>query len=115
MQYIDELGYPPINKLGADGLFQILSYRYERGAALITTNRVYSQWASTFNCEFSPAGREPGPDRQRHLAVAAAGEGLPVPTGLDLQGQQARAAGGGVRPAGSDADLRPRHPDGERP
>ena len=46
---IDELGYLPIDKFGADGLFQILSHRYERGATLITTNRVYSQWASIFN------------------------------------------------------------------
>ncbi len=46
---IDELGYLPIDKTGADGLFQILSHRYERGATLITTNRVYSQWAGIFN------------------------------------------------------------------
>ena len=46
---IDELGYLPIDKSGADGLFQILSHRYERGATLITTNRVYSQWAGIFN------------------------------------------------------------------
>ena len=46
---IDELGYLPIDKFGADGLFQILSHRYERGATLITTNRVYSQWAGIFN------------------------------------------------------------------
>ena len=46
---IDELGYLPIDKFGADCLFQILSHRYERGATLITTNRVYKHWASIFN------------------------------------------------------------------
>ncbi len=46
---IDELGYLPIDKFGADCLFQILSHRYERGATLITTNRVYKQWAGIFN------------------------------------------------------------------
>ena len=46
---IDELGYLPMDKFGADGLFQILSHCGERGATLITTNRVYSQWASIFN------------------------------------------------------------------
>jgi DNA replication protein DnaC len=46
---IDELGYLPIDKFGADCLFQIISHRYERGATLITTNRVYKQWASIFN------------------------------------------------------------------
>lgn len=46
---IDELGYLPIDKFGADCLFQIISHRYERGATLITTNRVYKQWASIFD------------------------------------------------------------------
>ena len=46
---IDELGYLPIDKFGADCLFQIISHRYERGSTLITTNRVYKQWAGIFN------------------------------------------------------------------
>lgn len=46
---IDELGYLPIDKFGADGLFQIISQRYERGATLVTTNRIYKHWASIFN------------------------------------------------------------------
>jgi DNA replication protein DnaC len=46
---IDELGYLPIDKFGADCLFQIISHRYERGATLLTTNRVYKQWATIFN------------------------------------------------------------------
>ena len=46
---VDELGYLPIDKFGADCLFQIISHRYERGATLITTNRTYKQWASIFN------------------------------------------------------------------
>ena len=39
----------PTEKFGADCLFQILSHRYERGATLITTNRIYKQWAGIFN------------------------------------------------------------------
>jgi DNA replication protein DnaC len=31
--FIDELGYLPIDKLGADLLFQIISGRYERGSS----------------------------------------------------------------------------------
>ena len=33
----------------ADLLFQILSQRYERGSAVITTNRVYRKWPENFN------------------------------------------------------------------
>ena len=46
---IDEFGYLPIDKFGADCLFQIISHRYERGATLVTTNRIYKHWASIFN------------------------------------------------------------------
>ncbi|MGA8185197.1 MAG: IS21-like element helper ATPase IstB [Terriglobia bacterium] len=46
---LDELGYLPIDKAGADLLFQIVSRRYERGALVITSNRVFKQWAEIFN------------------------------------------------------------------
>jgi DNA replication protein DnaC len=46
---IDELGYLPIDKLGADFLFQIISQRYEHGAIIITSNRVYKHWPEIFN------------------------------------------------------------------
>jgi len=46
---LDELGYLPIDKNGADLLFQIISERYERGAIVITTNRVFKEWPKIFN------------------------------------------------------------------
>jgi DNA replication protein DnaC len=46
---IDELGYLPIDKIGADLLFQIISGRYEKGSTLITTNQLYKNWARIFN------------------------------------------------------------------
>jgi DNA replication protein DnaC len=46
---LDELGYLPIDKTGADLLFQIISHRYERGASIITSNRVYKKWPEIFN------------------------------------------------------------------
>ena len=46
---IDELGYLPIDKHGADALFQIISQRYEHGANIITSNRAYKQWPEIFN------------------------------------------------------------------
>jgi DNA replication protein DnaC len=46
---VDELGYLPIDKLGADLLFQIISQRYERAPMVITTNRVYKYWSQIFN------------------------------------------------------------------
>ena len=46
---LDELGYLPIDKTGADLLFQIFSNRYERGSMIITTNRAFKDWAEVFN------------------------------------------------------------------
>lgn len=46
---LDELGYLPIDKIGADLLFQIISQRYEQGSIIITTNKVFKDWASIFN------------------------------------------------------------------
>jgi DNA replication protein DnaC len=46
---LDELGYLPIDKTGADLLFTIISERYERGSIIITTNRVFKDWPQIFN------------------------------------------------------------------
>jgi len=46
---LDELGYLPIDKTGADLLFQIISHRYERASLIVTTNRVYKRWPEIFN------------------------------------------------------------------
>ena len=46
---VDELGYLPIDKHGADLLFQVISQRYERGSLILTTNQPYKNWARIFN------------------------------------------------------------------
>ena len=46
---IDELGYLPIDKLGADLLFQVFSLRYERGSTIVTTNKPFKNWPDIFN------------------------------------------------------------------
>jgi DNA replication protein DnaC len=46
---VDELGYLPMDKRGADLIFQVISARYERGASIITTNTAYKQWPRVFN------------------------------------------------------------------
>ncbi len=39
----------PIDKLGADLLFQIISERYERGSIVVTINRAFKRWPEIFN------------------------------------------------------------------
>jgi len=49
MLVIDELGYLPVDRVGAELIFQVLSERYEKASTVITTNRVYKHWAKTFD------------------------------------------------------------------
>ena len=46
---VDELGYLPIDKLGANLLFQIISKRYETGSILLTGNRAFKEWPKIFD------------------------------------------------------------------
>ena len=46
---LDELGYLPIDKTGADLLFQVISHRYERGSIIVTSNRAFKHWPEIFN------------------------------------------------------------------
>jgi DNA replication protein DnaC len=46
---VDELGYLPIDQIGANLLFQVFSARYEHASTIITTNRPFKDWAHTFN------------------------------------------------------------------
>jgi DNA replication protein DnaC len=46
---LDEMGYLPIDKTGADLLFQIISKRYEQGSIVLTSNRVFKKWPEIFN------------------------------------------------------------------
>jgi hypothetical protein len=46
---LDELGYLPIDKAGADLLFQVISLRYEQGAIVVTSNRAFKEWPKICN------------------------------------------------------------------
>ena len=48
---IDELGFVPLSKTGAELLFELISQRYERGATLITSNLPFDEWTETFGSE----------------------------------------------------------------
>ncbi len=45
---LDELGYVPFSKEGAELLFQILAERHERGSVIITTNLGFADWTQVF-------------------------------------------------------------------
>jgi DNA replication protein DnaC len=48
---LDELGYLPIDKRGADLLFQVVAARYESGSIVISTNRPFREWGALFDVD----------------------------------------------------------------
>ncbi len=48
---IDELGFVPLSKTGAELLFEIISQRYERGSIVITSNLPFDEWTEVFGSE----------------------------------------------------------------
>jgi len=48
---IDELGYVPLSKTGAELLFEVFSQRYERGSTLLTSNLPFNEWTEILGSE----------------------------------------------------------------
>ncbi len=48
---VDEVGYLPIDKRGADLLFQVVAARYEVGSIVISTNRPFREWGKLFDVD----------------------------------------------------------------
>ncbi len=45
---VDEVGYLPLDPLGATIFFQLVSARYERGSIIVTSNKSYTDWGAVF-------------------------------------------------------------------
>jgi chromosomal replication initiation ATPase DnaA len=48
---VDELGFVPLSKTGAELLFEMLSQRYERGSTLVTSNLSFAEWTEVLGSE----------------------------------------------------------------
>ena len=48
---IDELGFVPLSRTGAELLFEVFSQRYERGSIMVTTNLPFDEWTEVFGSE----------------------------------------------------------------
>ncbi|MBI4708483.1 MAG: ATP-binding protein [Candidatus Omnitrophica bacterium] len=45
---VDEIGYLPIDNLGASLFFQFITSRYEKGAIILSSNKSFSNWGQIF-------------------------------------------------------------------
>ena len=48
---VDELGYVPLSKTGAELLFEIFSQRYEQGSTMVTSNLPFNEWTEVLGSE----------------------------------------------------------------
>ena len=48
---LDELGYVPASKMGAELLFDVISTAYERSSVIVTTNLPFEQWTEVLVSE----------------------------------------------------------------
>lgn len=46
---IDEIGYLPVDKQGANLFFQLIAKRYEKHSTIITTNMSFNRWSEVFS------------------------------------------------------------------
>jgi DNA replication protein DnaC len=69
---VDEIGYLPLSKGGANLFFQLVNARYERGAMILTSNRSFKEWGEVFGDNVVAAALL---DRLLHHAVVIQIEG----------------------------------------
>jgi len=69
---IDEIGYLPLDKSGANLFFQLVNARYEKGAMILTSNRSFQEWGEIFGDNVVAAALL---DRLLHHAVVIQIEG----------------------------------------
>ena len=48
---VDELGFVPLSKTGAELLFEVFSQRYERSSTLVTSNLPFQEWTEILGSE----------------------------------------------------------------
>jgi DNA replication protein DnaC len=90
---IDELGFVPLSKTGAELLFEVFSQRYERGSTLLTSNLPFDEWTGAPDRGLIGPAYAPCPypgDERRQLPAQSKPKTAEIPkkhlTGLNHRG-----------------------------
>ena len=74
---IDELGYVPFSKAGAELLFEVISRAYEHHSLMVSTNLAFEEWTEIFGSERLTGALLDRLGCCRHLIERLAGGGGP--------------------------------------
>ena len=55
LMVVDEIGYVPISHTGSMLFYQLMSRRYERASAVLTSNKSFEEWGEVFGDEIMAA------------------------------------------------------------
>jgi DNA replication protein DnaC len=92
---LDELGYVPFSKAGAELLFKVVSRAYERHSLIVTTNLPFEQWTEVMGSERLTGALLDRLTHRVHI-IEANGESFRL---RDAR-KHRKPPGGGRRPAG---------------
>ena len=48
---VNEVGFVPLSRTGAELFFEVFSQRYERGSVMVPTNLPFNEWTTVFGSE----------------------------------------------------------------
>lgn len=104
---IDEVGYLPIEKNGANLFFQLVNGRYEKGATILTSNRGFKEWGEIFGDNVIAAALL---DRLLHRAnvIEIAGNSYRLREHADLIPESLKRGGATNNPSTKRKPGRPR-------
>ena len=104
---LDELGYVPVSKLGAELLFDVISTAYERNSILVTTNLPFEQWTEVLGSERLTGATLDRLTHRCHI-LEATGESYRLQDARRRRGRPRKAAP--PKPAQANQSSRPSQP-----
>ena len=103
---MDELGFVPLSKTGAEMLFEVFSQRYERTSTLVTSNLPFAEWTEVLGSERLTGALLDRLTHHVHI-LEMNGDSLPAQEQQEEERPRPAVARSPPRPAGLEAASAP--------
>ena len=103
---LDELGYVPASKVGAELLFDVITTAYERNSMIVTTNLPFEKWTEVLGSERLTGAALDRLTHRCHILETKAGE-LPAEGGpQETSGDNGGTAAADLTPGRARSNLK---------